>query len=116
MSDMKAAMQALGGIKAYAKSMMGKRRKNSVDRVEDEMRAERGEESEESEDAAMRKADTIEGAVPGGSASKPDEDPFIYGNSRLPENLDDQHEDDDDVTVVLMAGNRPVKQPKGRMR
>lgn len=116
MSDMKAAMQALSGIKTYAKSMMGKKRKNPVDKIEEEMCAERGEESKESEDEALRKMDTIEGAVPGGSASKPAENPYIYGNSRLPENLDDQHEDDDDVTVVLMAGNRPVKQPKGRMR
>lgn len=115
MNEMKAAMEALGSIKKYAKDMMGQRKKKSLlDKLDDEQKAKADEEMGEAE--ALQESEDIEGAVPGGSASKPDENPGIYGDSRLPENLDGEHEDDDDVTVVLMSGRKAVKNPKGPMR
>jgi len=93
MRQMKAAMEALGNLKSFAKKGMLGRGRSIKDKNEI--------------------LDDVDNAVPGGSASKPPEDPDEYGDSRLPDNL--QHLDDvedDDVTVVMMSGRKMPRAPK----
>lgn len=104
MKQMMAAMEAIGNIKKFAKGAMKIKKRPMEDDEDPSMRK------------ALREMDDIEGAVPGGSASKQDENPYIYGDSRLPENLDGAEDEDDDVTVVLMSGRKEVKNPKGPSR
>lgn len=98
---MMAAMEALGGIKHWAKrEMLKKKAKSGPSDTKDTSAA--------SQEKMDHEADMEPGVLPGGSASKTGEDSDVFGDSRLPETLQglDDENQDHDVMVVHMSGKK----------